>query len=117
MKLLYYVVCALVLPVLTLAAQLIDRARMDPLQRQRVFLPATWGAALLYVPVPCLSMIPWVWVTRQEWPTWRQRGLGYATLRCLGVLAAGVIAAAAVFGCFYVVALGCAWVLGVSADE
>ena len=117
MKLLYYVLCALALPLLTLAVQLIDRARLGPSQRERVFLPATWGAALLYVPIPCLSMIPWVWVTRQEWPTWRKHGLAYATVRGLGLLVAGLGASLAVFCCYYAVALGFAWVLGLSGDD
>ena len=116
MKLLFYLLSALLLPLLTLAAQLLDRAFMVPARRGRVFLPATWGAALFYVPIPCLSMIAWVWVTRQEWPTWRRRGLGYAAVRALALLALGALAAAIVFACFYAVALGTAWILGVSVE-
>ncbi len=114
MKLLFYALCALLSPLITLAAQLANRACMGPQRRARTFLPATWGVALLYAPL--VSMIPWVWVTRQEWPTWRRRGLAYACSLCLLVLAAGVLATLFLWMCFNLAVRGCGRILGVAVD-
>jgi hypothetical protein len=62
--------------VFPLALQIWDRRRLTPRQRARSWNGASWGSALYGF--GWISMIAWVWVTRNEWARWRRRGLGAA---------------------------------------
>jgi hypothetical protein len=100
---------------LTYAVQRWDRGRLRPSQRAGAWNGASWGSAL-YV-CGCLSMIPWCWVTRQEWARWRrERGvaaaLGWSTL----LLLAGVAAAAAILVVLTAAGELLGWALGIPDD-
>src|SRR4051794_10090606 len=80
---------------LPLAAQLWDRRRLSPEQREACWNGATWGAAL-YAFGP-FSMLGWCWVTRG---TWRGRS-GWSrgrAARALVALGLGLVAAAVLGG-------------------
>lgn len=94
---------------LTYALQRWDRGRLSPEQRAAAWNGATWGAAL-YAFGP-LSMLGWVWVTRQRFPVWRRGGVGDAAARSLLLVLAG-LATAALIGAAIV---GVDWVIGTLA--
>ena len=94
----------------TLALQIWDKRRLTRRQRARSWNSASWGSAL-YVAGPG-SMIPWVWVTRNEWARWRRRGLGGALARSVLVLAAGLAIAALIYLLVVGVITGLATALG-----
>lgn len=95
MKILLLVILALLERALTLGLQLADHRRLDAAQRAGAWNGATWGVAIYWFGL--FSMLPWAWVTRQEWGAWRAKG-GVLLALALSVwlLARGVVAAAAI---------------------
>lgn len=76
----------------TYAVQRWDRGRLPPERRAVAWNAASWAAAL-YAFGP-LSMLGWVWVTRQRFRAWHERDdLAIALLRSAGLLLAGAVAA------------------------
>jgi hypothetical protein len=76
--------------------QRVDRRRLAPAQHERAWNTASWGAAL-YAFGP-LSMLGWVWVTRQDarrwWRASRWRAVAWSVvLLGAGLVLAGVIVA------------------------
>jgi hypothetical protein len=80
---------------LTYLVQRWDRKRLTDDQRAGAWNGATWGAAL-YAFGP-LSMMGWVWVTRQDVRRWRSGGWPAVVLKSAGVLAVGLVAAVVLF--------------------
>jgi hypothetical protein len=77
------------------ALQRWDRARLPPERRACAWNTASWAAAL-YAFGP-LSMLGWVWVTRQRFREWHERDdLVLAVLKSVGLELAGALAAAAI---------------------
>jgi Flp pilus assembly protein TadB len=95
---------------LTVAVQVWDRRRLTERQRARAWNSASWGSAIYVASVA--SMIPWAWVTRNEWAQWRERGLGFALARSALLLGAGLAAAALIYGIVVGVLLGVTMALG-----
>lgn len=95
---------------LTLAVQIWDRRRLTSRQRARAWNSASWGSAIYVASVA--SMIPWAWVTRNEWAQWRRRGLGFALARSALLLGAGLAAAALIYGITAGALLGVTTALG-----
>jgi Flp pilus assembly protein TadB len=96
---------------LTIAVQVWDRRRLTERQRAQAWNSASWGAAIYAVSLA--SMIPWAWVTRNEWARWRERGLGYALARSALLLGAGFAVAAVIYGIVLGVLIVAAMALGV----
>src|SRR5580704_10428018 len=71
------------------AVQRWDRARLSPERVERAWNGASWGAAL-YAFGP-LSMLGWVWVTRQETRRWWRRSPPRAVLWSGGLLFIGLV--------------------------
>ena len=110
MKTFLYILVFVLNTGLTLAVQIWDRRRLTTRQRARAWNSASWGSAI-YV-ANAASMIPWAWVTRSEWATWRRRGLGFALARSVLLLVAGLAATAAIYGITLSVVLGVTTALG-----
>jgi hypothetical protein len=75
-----------------------DRPRLTEAQRARAWGRTSWDDALHWCVFALnfygvLSIIGWVWVTRQDVGAWKRRGWGIAVLKSLGVLGAGVLCA------------------------
>ena len=100
---------------LTVAVQLWDRRRLTERQRAQAWNSASWGSAIYVASVA--SMIPWAWVTRNEWAQWRKRGLGFALARSALLLGAGLAAAALIYAIVVVVLLGVTMALGLPELE
>ncbi|MEP7122321.1 MAG: transcriptional regulator [Byssovorax sp.] len=100
MKILLYTFAAILNISLTLTLQILDKRRLTEAQRSRAWNTASWGAALYcaFFVGGAASMIPWAWVTRNEWALWRRRGLGPALLRSALTLAAGLGVGALIYG-------------------
>jgi len=111
MKTLIYSLAFVLNIALPLTAQINDRRRLTDRQRAQAWNEASWGSAL-YIAGP-LSMIPWAWVTRNEWARWRKRGLGVALGRSALLLGAGLGVALLLCGVTLGVLTGLAAVLGV----
>jgi hypothetical protein len=112
MKTLLYSLAFVLNIALTLGAQILDKRRLNGRQRARSWNAASWGSAL-YVAGPA-SMIAWAWVTRSEWARWRRsRGLGWALVRSVLTLAAGLGVGALIYGISVVVVTGLAAALNV----
>jgi len=92
MKTLLLVLISLLNWALTLGVQLADHRRLTPAQRAAAWNGASWGVAVYWF--GCFSMVPWAWVTRQQWRVWRERGLHVALARSALLLACGLGAAA-----------------------
>jgi hypothetical protein len=118
MKTLLYTIVFVLNVGMTLALQIWDKRRLTDEQRRRAWNTASWGAALMYAFFigGAASMIPWAWVTRQDWRRWRRRGLAYALLRSVVLLLLGAAAALAVYVLLGLVASGLAPILGVPDD-
>jgi hypothetical protein len=80
---------------LTYLVQRWDRRRLTLDQLERAWNGASWGAAL-YAFGP-LSMLGWVWVTRQEVRAWWRRNPALAVGRGLLLIVAGLALAVAIF--------------------
>ena len=106
MKTLIYVLAAVLNIGLTLTVQILDKRRLTQEQRAGAWNAASWGAALYgaFFVGGAASMIPWCWVTRQEWRRWRKQGLAKALGRSALLLGAGLGIAVVV----YAVVLGTA---------
>ena len=115
MKTLLYTLVFVLNTGLTLGAQLWDKRRLTERQRARAWNTASWGSAIYVASVA--SMIPWAWVTRNEWASWRERGLAFALLRSALLLGAGVVAAALIYGVVIGVLVGVTAALGVPGLE
>ena len=100
---------------LTVAVQIWDRRRLTDRQRARAWNAASWGSAIYVASVA--SMIPWAWVTRNEWATWRKRGLTFALGRSALLLGAGLVAAALIYGVVAGVLVGLTAALGLPELE
>ena len=111
MKTFLYVLVFVLNTGLTVAVQIWDRRRLTNRQRAQAWNSASWGSAI-YV-ANAASMIPWAWVTRNEWARWRERGLGYALARSALLLGAGFVAAAVIYGIVVGVLIVAAMALGV----
>lgn len=96
MKLVHYAVLIALGMLLPFAVQRWDRRRLSDEQRSRAWNTASWGAAL-YAFGP-LSMIGWVWVTRQELERWSRQGRVMVVLRSGLTLAQGTLAALVLVG-------------------
>jgi hypothetical protein len=93
MKTLRFTIGVLLGIALPLAVQWLDRRYLlTPPQRARTWNTASWAAAL-YAFGP-LSMIGWLWVTRSEPCRWWREDPPLALAKSLGLLLAGVLAAA-----------------------
>src|SRR6266851_3898932 len=101
MKTLLYSLVFVLNTALTVAAQIWDKRRLTERQRARAWNGASWGSAI-YVAGPG-SMIPWAWVTRNEWGRWRKQGLLVALGRSALVLGVGLGAAALIYAIVVVV--------------
>ncbi len=95
---------------LPLTVQTLDKRRLTDRQRARVWNRASWGSALYVAGI--LSMIPWAWVTRNEWARWREAGLGWALGRSVLLLAAGLGVALLLYGIVLGVLTGLSAALG-----
>ena len=111
MKTLIYSLAFVLNIALPLTVQVHDKRRLTSRQRAGAWNEASWGSAL-YV-AGLLSMIPWAWVTRQEWALWRERGLGVALLRSALVLGAGLAVTLVLYGVALAALTGLATALGV----
>jgi hypothetical protein len=80
---------------LTYGVQRWDRRRLHVDQLERAWNGASWGAAL-YAFGP-LSMLGWVWVTRQQVRVWWGKNRLLAVGRGVVLVVAGLVAAAAIF--------------------
>jgi len=99
---------------LTFAVQWWDRRRLDEARRARAWNVASWGVAIVWFGL--MSMVPWFWVTRQDWGAWRRRGLGVALARSAWVLLKGLAAAVAILVVLMLAIDALAAVLGVKAE-
>jgi Flp pilus assembly protein TadB len=115
MKTLLYTLVFVLNTGLTVAAQIWDKRRLTERQRARAWNTASWGSAIYVASVA--SMIPWAWVTRNEWARWRERGLGFALARSALLLGAGLVAAALIYGVVFGVLVGVTAALGVPGLE
>lgn len=115
MKTLLYTFAAVLNVSLTLTLQIWDKRRLTDAQRARAWNTASWGSALYsaFFVGGAASMIPWAWVTRNEWTRWRRRGLGGALGRSVLVLAAGLAATALVYAIVLGALMGLSAALGV----
>lgn len=100
---------------LTVAVQIWDRRRLTDRQRARAWNAASWGSAIYVASVA--SMIPWAWVTRNEWTQWRKRSLVFALGRSALLLGAGLVAAALIYGVVVGVLLAVTTALGLPELE
>jgi hypothetical protein len=114
MKTLLLVIITLLNWALTFGVQLADRRRLSTTQRAAAWNTASWGAAVYWFGF--MSMVPWAWVTRQQWRTWRARGLNEALARSLLLLVYGVIAAAALAALLLLAEAGLATALDVKLE-
>lgn len=111
MKTLLYSLVLVLNIVFPLALQIWDRRRLTPRQRARSWNGVSWAVALYgFGPI---SMMAWVWVTRNEWARWRRRGLGAALGRSVLVLLVGAAIGALTLLCVGGVVEGVAALLGV----
>jgi hypothetical protein len=111
MKTLLYSLAFVLNIALPLTVQRLDKRRLTDRQRARAWNEASWGSAL-YV-AGLLSMIPWAWVTRNEWARWRERGLFFALGRSALLLGAGLGVTLLLYGIVLGVLMGLAAALGV----
>lgn len=111
MKVLLFSILSVLNWTLTLGALLWDRRRLTNAQRARSWNVATWGCAVYWGGI--FAALPWVWVTRSEWPEWRRRGLGHALKRSAWVLVEGLGAVAMLVEVFEAIGEGLATALGV----
>lgn len=95
---------------LTLGVLRWDHRRLTDAQRARSWSPATWGCAIYCAPY---SALPWVWVTRQRWSVWKERGLGHALAQSAWLLLKGLAAVAALFAVLMLAGEALAAALGV----
>ncbi len=79
---------------LTFWVQRWDRRSLTKARRSRTWNTASWGSALYGF--SHWSMIGWLWVTRQDWASWRRRGLHAAIGRSAWLLVEGLLASVAV---------------------
>jgi hypothetical protein len=114
MKILLLVILTLFERALTLGLQLADHRRLTVAQRASAWNGATWGMAIYWFGF--LSMLPWAWVTRQDWRAWRRRGLAVALLRSAWVLLLGAAAAAAILALELLLGNKVATALGVTLE-
>lgn len=61
-------------------------------------------------------MIPWFWVTRQEWIQWKRDGVAAALLRSALVLTKGAFASLALIGALAAVEVSFTYLLGIADD-
>jgi hypothetical protein len=89
MKALLVVVSMMVLNIVVpLGLQMLDKRRLRPEQRERAWNGVSWAAAL-YAFGP-LSMVGWVWVTRQDFWAWWRRSVTLALVKTIGFLVIGL---------------------------
>jgi hypothetical protein len=116
MRVLRYVLSIALGIALPLAAQLWDRRRLDPEQRERAWNAATWGGALYAFSV--FSMLGWCWVTRGGFPGWRvvARAPGRALARAGWALALGLASTAVLLALLVAADRAVAWILRLPPD-
>ena len=114
MKTLLLVIITLLNWALTFGVQLADRRRLSATQRAAAWNTASWGAAVYWFGF--MSMVPWAWVTRQQWRIWRTRGLSEALARSAMLLIYGLVAAAALLALLMLAEAGVATALGIKLE-
>jgi hypothetical protein len=110
MNTLRYVLVLILGIALPYALQRVDRRRLTPAQQARAWNTASWAAAL-YAFGP-LSMLGWVWVTRQDVRRWWRASPPLAVARSLLLLGGGLLVMVSIFAFIEGVDLLVAWLAG-----